>query len=176
MQPEDIIQNKEWQELTAEEKEAVKPLAADEQEYNLLKKMMLVAGESAGDVPSISPAIQYQLHRSVKKGFDRRWLYAAAVLLLVAVSGLLVLNHETVLKPPVGFTPPKPKKDSIVVRDTIVPIPPTTKPEITTKPKEEPIKPIEPIKPVEHPEPSYASISTLLKDDTTLMAFVTEVY
>ena len=42
MNADDIIQQKQWHELTPEEKLLVAGIAADEQEFNLLKNMIRV--------------------------------------------------------------------------------------------------------------------------------------
>jgi hypothetical protein len=186
MQPEEIIQNKEWQDLTAEEKAIVLSLAGDEQEYNLIKKMLMVADESADDVPVISPAVQSRIHGSFKTGNQRRsntkWLYAAAAVIAMAICAWLLLQNKKDSTPEIVDTPSQKqeeiKKDTAQQREIITPqqqdIP---KPEITHQPPSKEDAPEQPQKDdIIQDKPAYASISTLIKDDTTLMAFVTEVY
>jgi hypothetical protein len=204
MQPEEIIQQKEWHQLTEAERQAIQPLAPDEQEYNLLKKMLLVADEAVIGVPPVSPAIQERLHHSLKgvdkKSGSRKWYYAAAAILIIAVSTWFVLlNRKNI--PPGIVTAPSIKKevseDSFAISKTSIPKKEITYPEIKdvdgpknivspnhTETKEKKSFTLK----KETPDPgdtnneninqqvSYASISTLIKDDTELMALVTEVY
>lgn len=160
MQPEEIIQQKEWHQLTIEEKQALQSLVADEQEYNLLKKMMMIADETAADVPQIDPALQQKLHRSVKNG-TRKWYYAAAAVLLVAVSAWFFLRNEKENMPDIVIN--NPEKKEVITKDTMA-----------VRIKETPIEPPAPEE--EKINTTYAAISTLVKDDSELMAFVTEVY
>lgn len=96
MQPEDIIQQKEWPQLTAEERSVVEPLAVNEQEYNLLKRMLEVAADDAGEVPVIDPAVKTRIKRSSGKQnifyFTKKWQYAAAIAVLAAAGAWFILQ------------------------------------------------------------------------------------
>ncbi|MET0394894.1 MAG: hypothetical protein ABW019_17250 [Chitinophagaceae bacterium] len=93
MEAEAIITQKEWQQLSPEERTFLAPLAADEQEYHLLKKMLLVAADDAAATPAPDPAIAHRLqgmlaHRPQRR-LPRRWLYAAAAIALFALGAWL---------------------------------------------------------------------------------------
>src|SRR5262245_17445443 len=84
MNAEDIIQLKDWQELTEAEKNSIATLAAAEGEYNILKKLLLIAREDAGDVPAIDPGVRVNLHSHLKKAGRKKtpviwWVAAASV-------------------------------------------------------------------------------------------------
>lgn len=182
MQPDDIIQQKEWHELTTEEKKILQTLVSDEQEFNILKKMMMIADETATDVPQVNPSVQQQLHRSIKKS-NQKWYYAAAAILLITASAWFLLRNEKDNRSPI-VTNPQPgeiiKKDGSTPKDSIVPQKEIILPKTDTThtaPAQKTEIPVAPPGPSsEKLETSYASISTLLKDDSSLMAFVTEVY
>lgn len=201
MQAEDIIQQKEWSHLTDAERELLAPLAADEQEFNLLKKMLLVAEEEASDVPAINPAIQQRLQHSVQgkrsTGY-KKWYYAAAAVLLIAATGWYFLQYkkekpEALVKTPVQQNKknePVPGKNEIQKpvdtiqqniattekrKDTATPIinPPPVYVQIP--PPLPPIKQVI-VDTVTKPPLQYASINAMVKNDSSLMAFVTETY
>lgn len=184
MQPDDIIQQKEWHELSSEEKKILQWLVADEQEYNLIKKMMMIAHETTLDVPQINPSVQQHLHRAVKPA-NRKWYYAAATILLVAAAAWFFLKDEKGSDPVVLKQPPPGtiiKKDSAHKKDSIILPQPekrsSPKTEITYKtlPKKTEPPVIRQNNPNQDIQPSYTSISTLIRNDSTLMAFITEVY
>lgn len=197
MQAEDIIQQKEWGHLTETEKELLQPLAADEQEFNLLKKMLLLAEEDATTIPLINPKVQERLQQSLtgkrKTVSFRKWYYAAAVVVAFALVAWFFLQPS---KQPskdgiVNTTPPRIEKKidtlSIVTNDPKLP-------GVKDKAKASPsIKDtsafiINPPVYVQRPliqsqidtakndKPQLAVVSTTVKSDKTLMAFVTEVY
>ena len=93
MEAEEIIIQKEWQQLSPDEKTFLAPLAADEQEYNLLKKMLLVAADDAAATPAPDPAIAQRLQGMLayqpQRRLARRWLYAAAAIALFALGAWL---------------------------------------------------------------------------------------
>jgi hypothetical protein len=200
MQPEEIIQQKEWQQLTTDEKKALEPLAADEQEFNLLKKMLMVADEVSAEVPPIAPALQDQLSRSVKRNDHQRsdrkiWYYAAATIALVAVAAWFYLrtdpdkNKEVVKTPsttntdsPIVVNPAVPKetaKDSSKPGKIIVPgIQPAEVAVIKGKPDSTQTKDPAPLPDdiINKQAIAFVNISTLIKDDTKLLSLITEVY
>lgn len=186
MQPEEIIQQKEWHQLSSEERKILEPLAADEQEFNLLKKMLLVADEAGADVPAIAPAIQEKLSRSVKYIHSGRkiWYAAAAVIFVFVTGGIFfythTANHNNKI---VRINPPLKKviiKDSVppnqpIVQDKEIKQPVTVKKTIQDKPAPAPSDPGITIP--DHKEDAvYVYTRTRIKDDTELMSLITEVY
>ncbi|HEX2630131.1 MAG TPA: hypothetical protein VHM26_13990 [Chitinophagaceae bacterium] len=198
MQVEDIIQQKEWAHLTDAEKELLQPLADDEQEFNLLKKMLLLAEEDAVAAPLIDPKVQQRLHESIagkrKVVFSKKWYYAAAAILIIALTAWFLLqpSKKQAKDEDVAITPPptiekKIDTPSIVTNDPKLPevkIKPQVTP--TIKDSSAPIiappvyvqrPPIRPeIDTIKIDKPQLAVVSTIVKSDNTLMAFVTEVY
>jgi len=109
MEAEQLIQDKEWGSLTDAERAAVFPLAADEQEFNLLKKMLLVAQTGLEDVPRLSAGVHQRLREAVAARERRivrlpRWSYAAAAVLVLAVASWIFL-HQSSRKPGQPVTP-----------------------------------------------------------------------
>jgi len=104
MEAEQLIQEKEWSSLTEAERAIILPLAADEQEFNLLKKMLLVAQEQLEEVPPLSPGVHQRLREAMAQPRPKtfrlpRWTYAAAAaVLIMAVAGWIFL-HQTAQKP-----------------------------------------------------------------------------
>lgn len=94
MQPEDIIQQKEWQQLTTAEKELLQPLAATAEEYYLLKNILLNGVEDAEPLPVINSVVHLNLHNALennvkKKSFARIYYAAASIVLIVIASWAL---------------------------------------------------------------------------------------
>ena len=103
MQAEEIIKLKEWNSLSEIEKEFLKELANDEQEYNLLKKMLQVSAEETSDVPLLNDNIKIPLDTVIserKLKSSRLVWYAAAGILIIAFSTLLVYNYNKTTKQP----------------------------------------------------------------------------
>jgi hypothetical protein len=114
MQAEELIQQKEWLQLTEEEKSFLQPLASCEGEYNILKKMLQLAAAEKDDVPAISPDIQFAIRKQIKGSEKSKlvWLpYAAAAVILIALLGLFVYLPS--------------KKEAELVRKTDQPLPKT---------------------------------------------------
>lgn len=123
MQPEDIIQQKEWQDLSPEEKAIVQEVAADEQEFNLLKSMLLIATEEAAETPAPDPALQPALRNRFAarrtRQLIRRWSYAAAASILLGIIGWLLIQPADNQKPLAG-DPEPPEKNILSPRpDTL---------------------------------------------------------
>ena len=131
MQAEDIIQQKEWAHLTESEKELLRPLAADEQEFNLLKKMLLLAEEDAISTPLIDPKVQERLQQSItgkrKAVFFKKWYYAAAAIVAIALTTWLLLqpSKKQAKEEDIAITPPTIEKKTdtpaIVTNDPRLP-------------------------------------------------------
>jgi hypothetical protein len=176
MQPEDIIKQKDWQQLTEEEKKVVFPLAAGEQEYRLLKNLLKVAAEEPGDVPEINPVIHEKLSAGLRRKQKKKinvWYYAAAsvVVALLAIAWLLTINKETGKKDMVivpgkeqkkqdsAFVKVLPRDSTVIVEKRIVPQPKKSR-----------------IKRSASQQAAWASISTAIAKDEKMLALVTEVY
>jgi hypothetical protein len=126
LQPDEIIQQKEWHQLSADEKKMVAELAGNETGYNLLKKMLMVSSEAVTEVPAAGENV-YQHIKAVlplnrKKTF-RMYLYAAAAVIVLILSVFFIFkeqDHAGYVKNPAGLTEVKPvikeilppKKDS----------------------------------------------------------------
>jgi hypothetical protein len=189
MEAEDIIQQKEWLELTVEEKKTIEPLAADEQEFNLLKKMLLFAAKEIKEVPVFMQEVPATLHKAMNKPrqmtrSNRTWYYAAAALLVLAFAAWFVFREEESLYGDL-ISGPDPKGYDALIGQSTRQILPGDPLEITHyAPRKVPatIKDSTPIvqppnkPPLEIIQPKYAAVSTLLKSDTALMAFITAVY
>jgi hypothetical protein len=109
MQAEELIQEKEWQQLSSEERTFLQPLASSEGEFNLLKKMLLVSTEELENIPAIDPDIQTRVKKSLQKKstthFLRKWQFAAAIAVLVLLCGWLIFfkkeaSNKIVVTPP----------------------------------------------------------------------------
>jgi hypothetical protein len=185
MQPEDIIQAKEWQQLTEAERTAVEPLASTEGEYNVLKKMLLIALEDAGDVPFIEPSIQNELHGYLQKPAKKtRMIFryaAAASLVAIAFTAFFLLQPKKTN--PIATTPDK-KSTEKIAYDTVdkktlenIPAPENESTEIVKQEQPKPIQP-EPtiIKDNITNSKNIAQINTSVSKNENLLAFVTEVY
>ena len=191
MQPEDIIQQKEWQQLTAAEKKIVEPLASTEGEFNMLKKMLMIAREEVDDTPKLNPAVQQQLHSYLRQpGKKNRmvfWYAAAAsiiVTVLVAVFWLQQPKRSEIIAndPPVNNNSLVQNKagDSLMQQ---VPPPNISRHEdrlvemVKQQNKPRPVqnKPAQPVNNYDL-EQNIAQVNTSGKENETLLAFVTEVY
>jgi hypothetical protein len=190
MQPEEIIQQKEWRDLTDAERALLKPIAATEGEYNILKKMFILVQEEAHDVPAVNPVLQQRLQGAVKKNKHKSpWLYVAAAAAVVAIVTTLFLlpakkPGEVIAKAPDTPSIQKNKPDSVKKNKINLPEAPKKQNEIAVIKKDKPVKKIPPVQkdPVidQVPPPvtntAVLNISTLIKKDTALLAFITEVY
>lgn len=190
MQAEDIIQQKEWHELSPEEKRMVQPIAADEQEFNLLKKMLLLAAKETKEVPVLVQEVPSTFHAAMNKPrqmtrSNRTWYYAAAALLVLAFAAWFVFREKESLYGDLISGPELEGYDMLIGQSTIYVLPgdpieithyaapkgPIRKDSIPTSIVQQTKKP-----PVEILQPKYAAVSTLVKSDTELMAFITAVY
>jgi hypothetical protein len=97
MLPDEIIKQKEWNELSADEMETVKDLAKNEQEYYVLKKMLQVSSEAADEVP-MAPA---HILQNIKAGLAGKtsnrikwYWYAAAAIFVLAIGSLFYFEKK----------------------------------------------------------------------------------
>ncbi|MEI2749805.1 MAG: hypothetical protein V9E88_13735 [Ferruginibacter sp.] len=182
MEAEEIISSKEWSELNASDKEILSDLVADEQEYNLLKKMMQVSAEMPDAVPAVNPSVQQSLInemkpvRSIKSWY--RIAVAAAIVLFTAGLLFVILRKET-KEPEIVKTIPAIQKDSVqplvrtIVRDTLVNellVSDAT----DNKTSRNPI--VKKNIPVKKAAPVFKNLQTDISADSSLLAFVSEVY
>lgn len=184
----DTIQQKQWAELTPEEKSVIAEIAGDEQEFNLLKQMMKVALEENEQIPPINPALQQTLRKEIKSGkkFYRMAWYAAAAV----ATGLLLMffiNQNKEKKPPIVKNNPTTPLHNIQTPDsTKAPIPTLQAPPSpveTTMQKQTHLAQIpsdslpQETGTNKHPTTLYSNVINPTVDaDTSLLAFVTEIY
>lgn len=102
LQADEIIQQKEWYQLTAEEKNIVQELAGTEQEYNLLKKMLIVTAESISEVPPVNERVQENIKAGIpvlkRSSFSKAWYAAAAAIIAMAIAAFFIFKRETAPK------------------------------------------------------------------------------
>lgn len=97
MEPEEIIQQKEWLQLNKEEKLIIHEIAATEQEFNLMKKIFVVSREDLDEVPEINPVVFKTLNHHLQKRKRRNvvyFLYTAAAICLLVLTLFFVLNKN----------------------------------------------------------------------------------
>lgn len=186
MNADDIIQQKQWQELTPEEKLLVADIAADEQEFNLLKNMIRVSLEENEQVPAVNPLLKKKLQKELnpnKKNYNF-FRYAAAAV----ISGFLIFLFVTQNKKeqnPVVKNNPAPPVHKIISPDSstntviTVPVPSTTE---TTQQKSNNIALIKKDTPIRKENnikttTLYSNVINPSVDaDSSLLAFISEVY
>ena len=178
MQPEDIIKQKEWWQLTDTEKQIVLPLTATESEYNLLRNILMVAAEESANVPEMSPAIYNHLQAQFKKKETKKftlWYYVAASVIVAAIvlSWLLMKNqkdnnNQVVVQP--GVENHKEQTDTIIYKpDTDLSVTSVNK-KIISSPKGSAKKRSQP------QQATWVTINTSIAKDKKMLALVTEVY
>lgn len=199
--PDDLIRSRNWADLSAEEKEALKEVAATEEEFRLLKLMLSTATEPTEDIPEISPAVHNRLKTAFHEQHERRgkvigwWRYAAAAAVILAVAGTIwIMSLNNKKETEIAREEPK-KVQPVIPKDTVKPVPPTPDTLIkqTTPPARRPMAEPGPVKPphgrpkpndapvkqlpVMDPQPSIAvNINTSVKDNSELLGLVTAVY
>lgn len=196
--PDDLIRTRNWAELSAEEKEALKDVAATEEEFRLLKLMLNTATEPTEDIPEISPAVQERLKTAFHKQHEPRgkvigwWRYAAAAAVVLAVAGTIwIMTSKNKKETEIAREEPK-TVQPVVPKDTVKPIQPDTAKE--SRPVQEESGPIihpalrkppvqqkndtpAPQIPVMDPQPAIAvNINTSVKENSELLQLVAAVY
>jgi hypothetical protein len=186
MQAEEIIQQKEWQQLTIEEKSLLQPLAADEQEFNLLKKMFAVVNETT-EIPDVNPDIQTRVRHLLNTGNQKpfsfkTWYYAAAAIIVIALTTWFFFSHTANKNNNLVETTPGEKptpaqqpihKDSSLPKKQNGDI--TFSPENKVREKNIKRNAAKKSDP-DNMKNRFTAISTLVASDSTLLALVTEVY
>jgi len=99
MLPDEIIQQKEWQALTVEEKHLIADLAQNADEFYMMKSMLQFSSEAADEVPAISATVKERIDEKIvlKKSFRLHpiWYAAAAfIILAIAIPSLLKQQHR----------------------------------------------------------------------------------
>ena len=187
MDADDIMQQKQWHELTPEEKLLVAGIAADEQEFNLLKNMIRVSLEENNLVPALNPILKEKLYSATIQNKKTNWLgwYAAAA----AITGLIIFLLTTEKKEqqnPIVKNNPAPAVNKIIIPDSManpVLILPAPSPTETTKQKSNNIALIKTDTLLQKDEksnittPLYSNVINPSVDaDSSLLAFISEVY
>jgi len=107
LQADEIIQQKEWQQLNAAEKAIVAELAGNEAEFNLLKKMLMVSAEEVSEIPPVSPSVQQKIKATLPvvktSSSHKTWYAAAAAVLVITIAAFFILKKEN--KPDVTGIP-----------------------------------------------------------------------
>ncbi len=191
MQADELIQQKEWHQLSPEERRLISELADTEAEYNLIKQMLAVSALAPMEVPVISERVRENLLREMPAGNNkskRRYVYysaAAAAVLIIAFTIFLLQQRKADPNKPLDMvqTPssiktnplPLPVIDSSVKKD-LTPLQVQVIPAKEDKTLKDPtVKPIESAK-KQTSSTDFSKINTQLMADTSLLAFVTEVY
>ena len=128
MEPEELIQNKEWWQLSADERAFLKPLAASESEYQVLKKMLQVTREDLDQVPPLDERLYKTISAELRPAPVRhlKWLgYAAAAAAVLIFALTLVFNKTTT------------KESPLVKKELAAPKAPATEQPLTTPPGKE---------------------------------------
>jgi hypothetical protein len=130
LQADEIIQQKQWQHLSAGEKAIIADLADNEQEFNLLKKMLMVSAEATDGVPAVSTPVQQHIKNTLpaikRSPAYKYWYAAAAVLVAITVAAVFIFNKKEssgyVNSPAIKKTELIPAKKATMVptKDTVV--------------------------------------------------------
>ncbi len=183
LQADEIIQQKEWQQLTAEEKTVIAELADSEAAFNLLKKMLMVAAEAVTDVPEVEASVQEKLRVSLpvakKRSLNTYWFAAAAAIVIMAIAALFIFNKkdntEIVNVPEIkkAVNDPVIKEDSMPAKDSMATL--VKKENTTPTVKQAPVQ-----KPVfsslqDTTQNNYVMLDASVSNNVSLLELVTEV-
>jgi hypothetical protein len=100
MEPEEIIQQKTWEQLTNQEKIVLAELVPTPEDYNMLKKLMALAADAAsssGEVPSeLRLKLENKLEAELnpKRKYRMAFYYAAASIVALFVLFILLKKQE----------------------------------------------------------------------------------
>ena len=192
MEPDEIIQQKEWYELTNTEKQSLHELAENEQEYNLLKKMMQVSLEEAGSVPPVSNSVREELAAMVQEqkpvSFRKYWYAAAAAVVVMIVAAIMIFSKKAVHDDLVKSNDSIPNDTTAIVKNgpavisdqpdtTIIP---STRANVNKAQQPAPVKPATQDNQTDlnpdNTNNSYAAADVHVSDDAELVNLVTEIY
>jgi hypothetical protein len=186
MEPEEIIQQKEWENLTQADRALLSSLVTDKEEYYLLKNILLNGIEDTEPVPLINTSVQQNLRKQFNNNLKKRPLirmyYAAAsVILIIVAAGLifqfsnnkkeaknLIVLHQKIFISH-GYTVQSKKNEPLIEKDTLVHVA-VAKNKRKSKSKSLPKKVF-----VEEQNFDMA-INTLINKDKNMLALITEVY
>ena len=183
MEPEEIIQQKKWQELTDAERLILAPLAANEQDFYLLKRMLSVSAERAHEVPLIDPAIQAGLQSRLKSPVVQsnsfRWYYAAAAVIVFSALTWFYFNRGDRQETTTFVQTPGLHEKHVPFYDSVVsPIKPVAPDIVEASTVRQPVKMSN--KPADQKpvlaKPAFSTVHALAAADTMLLAFITEAY
>jgi hypothetical protein len=200
MEPEEIIQQKTWEQLTDQEKIVLAELAPTPEDYNMLKKLMALAADAASSSGEVPPALRVKLENKLeaevkpKRKYRMAFYYAAASIVALFVLFIVLKKQE---KPesdwaiiPKADPVQKPLTDTAIIKEKIT----MAGTDVPDKPKiPDPLiiqdsgsirKPVSiPLavddkQTIERTEKEYTksiSVQELLEDDN-LSSFITAVY
>lgn len=98
MFPDEIIQQKEWQALTVEEKHLIADLAQNADEFYMIKSMLQFSSEAVDEVPVLNATVKERIDEKIaeKKSFRLHpiW-YAAAAFIILAIAIPSILKQQT---------------------------------------------------------------------------------
>jgi hypothetical protein len=189
MQADEIIQQKEWHELSADEKNIVKELAETEGEYNLLKKMLQVSSAEPTEVPVISAHIKERLSAvvAVKKVSYKRYLYAAAAVIVAVILSTVfikkgkenetgIVHADTLKKAAVQDL----VHVDVAPKDTVIIAPEKreTAPQVVIHKNRSNKKPVYDLRPdnINNDQPVYAVVNKTISQEKDLLDLVSEMY
>jgi hypothetical protein len=99
MEPEEIIQQKTWEQLTDQEKIVLAELAPTREDYNMLKKLMALAADAASSSGEVPPALRVKLENKLeaelnpKRKYRMAFYYAAASIVALFVLFIALRNQ-----------------------------------------------------------------------------------
>jgi hypothetical protein len=186
MQPEEIIQQKQWNELTATEKEIVLPLASTREEYDLLKNILEVAVEDMDPVPVIDNAIHLRLQAEVANNPQKKnrkiFYYAAASIAAIIIASWFIFKNVNTNKEDniVLVKPASVTIDTTFHKRQVLPMEKETaiKDDVAVIEKNKTNKK-RAVQLVNHnpvPTNQQSTINTFINNDSTMLAVLTEVY
>ena len=181
MQPEEIIQTKQWHELTNGERLIIEELAANEQEFNLMKKIISVSLEESSEVPLVDPIVHRNLRNNFKQVKQKRgsrtrmiWYAAAMILVLLVATIFLRQKNEApgsseivITNPPISTSPVDSLDKNIpsAQQEPVVIVPSTPKKKITN----------ERILNSSQSDKDLLAINNRISDEPELLSLITEL-
>jgi hypothetical protein len=190
MQPDEIIREKEWHQLTMQERKMLEELAATEQEFLLLKQMLQVTLEEKEQVPAVSEKVFQGLRAEFEKPRRTRSIFlpllvAAAVVIAIALVYFLQANNneKQTIDPIAKKQDPVPARkdpvhdsstftnDTIRMEEPVLSKKKTHPPQKHSQPKFNP--------PVDIPPATNIDVAVLndqVGQDTTLLAYITKAF
>lgn len=103
MQADEVIKNKEWNELSNSERELIYEIAPDEEQFNFVKNILIASAEDIFDVP--------QIKKKERKIIPvRKFFYIAAASVIAIIFYSIIINKDSF----------KTKRDSLAVNKSEV--------------------------------------------------------